>query len=62
MVFLSPFRKMKTGVNASYEPVVQSMINQKGSGRKAKRVLVVYHLDCEGFSAVLHIFPAFDFI
>ena len=48
MVLLGPFREMKTGVDASDEPVLQNMVNQKGSGRKAKRVLVVYHLNCEG--------------
>ena len=53
MVFLSPFGKMKT---------MQGMIDRKGSGGKAKRVLVVYHLDSEGFLPVMHIFPLFDFI
>ena len=62
VVLLSPFRKTKTGINAGDKPVAQGMIDRKGSRWKAKRVLVVYHLDSEGFSAVLHIFPAFDFI
>ena len=42
MVFLGPFGETKTGVDASDEPVAQNMVDQKGSGRKAKRVLVVY--------------------
>ena len=62
MVFLSPFRKMNTGINYSNKPVTQCMIDRKGSGGKAKRVLVVYHLDSEGFASVMHIFPSFDFI
>ena len=62
MVFLGPFGETKPGIDASDEPVSQNMVDQKRSGRKAKRVLVVYHLDCEGFTAVLHVFPAFDFI
>ena len=62
MVFLSPFRKMKTGIDASNKPVMQGMIDRKGSGGKAKRVLVVYHLDSEGFTPVMYIFPSFDFV
>ena len=62
MVLLSPFRKTKTSINASDKPVAQGMIDQKGSRWKAKRVLVVYHVDNEGFSVILHIFPAFDFV
>ena len=62
MVFLSPSRKTKTSINGNNKPVPQCMIDRKWSRWKAKKVLVVYPFDGEGFSAVLHIFPAFDFV
>jgi hypothetical protein len=62
MVILGPIGESKAGINAACQPVKHGTVNGMDWGGVGDSFLVVDHIRSDWFTAIFHVFPAFDFL